>query len=135
MKPCLDIQSSFIPICTFLRWVFLCNKIKFVKTWLKDSKLFICTSGHGICKNLRIIIHKLIIHTKLLKPQAKIFSNKFSEFHLMFMSMSQPSYLCSFSIRYELNINQKWSLWQDEQVCKVKVRIFYFFFSSLYNKE
>ena len=35
------------------------------------SKLFICTSGHGICTNLRIIICKLIIHIKFLKSKAK----------------------------------------------------------------
>ena len=67
----LDIQSIFIPLRTFLRdgWVFLCNKMKIVRTWSRNStKLFICPSGHGICTNLRIIVHKLIIHTKLLKP-------------------------------------------------------------------
>ena len=35
-----------------------------------------CTSGHGICRNLRIIICKVFIHIKLLKSEAKISLSK-----------------------------------------------------------
>ena len=47
---------------------------------------------------------------KVVKVESKhFFINKFSGFCLMFMSTSQPSYLCSVSLRHELNTNQKQS--------------------------
>ena len=47
------------------------------------------------------------------------FVNKFSEFCLMLMSTSQPSYLSSLSLRYELNTNQKQS-WHSKASSMVK---------------
>ena len=45
----------------------------------------------------------------------------------MFMSTSQPSYLCSLSMRHK---SEAKLACQDEQLCKVKVRILYFAFSQ-----
>ena len=50
----------------------------------------------------------IIYKHKVVKVESEsFFLNKFSEFCLMFMSTSQPSYLCSLSLRYELKTNQK----------------------------
>ena len=90
--------------------------------------MFIRISGHGICTNLRIVAHKRIIHANLLKGKLKFIHKQIlGIFFLMFMSTSQPSYLCSLSMRHELNIKTKAkSACQGKQVCKVKVRTLYF---------
>ena len=56
-------------------------------------------------KNNRIQTYHTQKFVKALSEN--FYVNKLSEFFLIFMSTSQPSYLCSLSMRYELNISQK----------------------------
>ena len=93
----------------FKRRVFLCNKIKFVRTRQKhSSKLFICTIwSWNLYKFKNNYIQANYTHKVVKVESQNFFVNEFSEFCLMFMATSQPSYLCSLSLRYELNANQK----------------------------
>ena len=62
---------------------------------------------------------------KVVKVESQhFFKNKFSEFCLMFMSTSQPSYLCSLSLRYELTqTRSEVKAFEGEQHDKLKERI------------